>query len=199
MKLMNPGNELPGTPNSWFRWIIHSRICRVFALLCTVTVVLLLASWFREYSRSQAIKQRLTGTWKEEGIRVDGSTYSAIWEFRTDGTVRNHLVGKPMRESGRLDDYMQWKISRGELVLSWDHQFTREASVGQRVMQVTSFLDDRWRRNNHILAYSDRCLIQDNGGDVITLIPHVTARTDGTAVGGYVKQPIRLVRVNVAP
>ena len=173
------------------RWVtIFRRLCFVAAILTAV----FLGLWFREYLHSQAIKQRLIGKWTCEVIRQNGSVATCIWEFRADGTAREYLAGKPSPETGRLDDYLQWDVSDGELVLSWDHLFTREATVNQRLRQVVTLVDERLRGKDRVLKFADRCVIHDHGGNTISF----TVQPGKAGTGGFLKKDFALTRVSNA-
>ena len=184
---MNPTNPISSQApaKSWRRLAMA---CRIPGCIVAFVAVLFLAHWFWEYSRSQTIKQRLIGKWTEKVVRDNGSVDTFIWEFRSDGTVRDYPAGKPTKETGRLDDYLQWNVRGGELILSWDHHFTREASLEQRLGQVQSFIEGSWR--NKPLAFADRCSIQDDGSDTISLTLH----PDKTQAGAYMPQHLVLTR-----
>jgi hypothetical protein len=173
MNPTDPSFSSQAPAKSWRRLVMA---CRIPGCVVAMLAVLFLANWFREYSRSQTIKQRLTGKWTEKVVRDNGSVDTFIWEFRPDGTVRDYPAGKPTKETGHLDDYLQWNISGGDLVVSWDHRFTREASVEQRLGQVASYMEGSLHGRDMPLAFADRCVIQDDGGDTIsfTLRPHRT-------------------------
>jgi hypothetical protein len=164
--------------------------CGIPGCVVAIIAVLFLANWFRDYSRSQSMKQRLTGKWTEKVVRNNGSDGTVIWEFRPDGTVRDYPAGKPPKETGRLDDYLQWNVSGGELVLSWDHHFTREASTEQRLRQVESYIEGSWHHRNTPLAFSDRCLIQDEGGDTFLFTLH----PDKTEADAFMPRHLVLTR-----
>ena len=187
MSPTNPSFSSQAPAKSWLRLMMA---CRIPGCIVAIIAVLFLANWFREYSRSQTIKQRLTGRWTEKVVRDNGSADTFIWEFRPDGTVRDYPAGKPDKETGQLDDYLQWNVSGGELVLSWDHHFTREASAKQRFWQVVSFIDASWRDRNMPLAFADRCLIQDDGGDTISFTLH----PDRTEADAFLPRHLVLTR-----
>ena len=189
MYLTNPSSSSQAPAKSWRRLMMA---CRIPGCIVAIIAVLFLAKWFREYSSSQTIKHRLTGKWTEKVVRDNGSVDTFIWEFRADGTVRDYPEGKPAKETGHVDDYLQWNVSRGELVLSWDHHFTREASIKQRLAQVESFIEGSWHKP---LAFADRCLIQDDGGDTISFTLH----PDKTEADAFMPRHLVLTRNVDAP
>lgn len=143
---------------------------RWFIILIAVIFVLGSASIFREYARSNALKERLIGTWTLPTYVGSGSFETWIFEFRRDGTIRYHPPGKPEPETGRIGDYWRWKITGGDLVIVYDTHISPDAPAGRKLIQFGRSVADRIHGDDYPLVTSDRYSIQDNGGDTITFI-----------------------------
>jgi hypothetical protein len=160
----NPGHE-----EFWSRRILTSR---TFWCIAIVIVVLLVVDWIHENAQSQAVKQRLIGRWTYEFVREDGATGTRIFVFRPDGTIHIYPFGRPEISTEDIAGDIQWDISDGELILTYDHHFTRNATFRRRMRQVRNLIWDRVRGRRYPVSNSERCLIDDPGGDTITLTPH---------------------------
>lgn len=65
-------------------------------------------------------------------------------------------------------------------MLSYQHHFTRNATVTRRLRQISNAVDHWWNDRNIPLSLEDHLVIQDEGGDSIVISPHPDpARSDG--------------------
>jgi len=122
--------------------------------------------------QSQAIRQRLIGSWTQEFVRADGSIDVWINEFVADGHVYWYPVGTPEPERYRTWDVL-WNIRGGELILTYDHYYTENVTLLRRMRHLWRFIWDRVKGAHAVpLFRSDRILIDDPGGDTINFKLH---------------------------
>ncbi len=151
---------------------------------CLFFLVAISAYFARQYSRDCAIEGRLTGSWVSNFIREDGTEDSFVWQFLPDGTMRCHPRGKPFAETGSVDDHMWWRVSGGLLVLTYDREFRRDASLKSNAKHAIRYVMEMATGKNAPLARHDRCIIRDSGRDSIELSRQLNEITPSYWFGG---------------
>jgi len=156
---------------SWPRRVIASRT-RLYVVL--LIVILVGAERVHEYVQSQAIRQRLVGRWTF--ARDESPIDNHILVFRPDGMVCIYPFGRPEAATENIAGDMEWEVSGGELVLTHDRlYFTRNATFGQKLVQLNNLIADRIRGKHDPISYSQRYLIGASVGNTIALTPHPEA------------------------
>ena len=172
-----PPNAGDGSLRVGGRW-------RGVALTAILVVVTTSAYFARRYSRDCAIERRLTGSWVSNFIREDGTEDPFVWQFLPDGTMRHHPKGKPFAERGSVDYYIWWHVSDGHLVLTYDREFRRDASLKSKARHAIRYVMEMATGKNAPLALHDRCIINDAGRDSIELSLHPNENTLDSWFGG---------------
>ncbi len=163
----------------------RSRRWRGVVLTAIFMLVATSAYYFaQQYSRDCAIELQLTGSYVSNYVRDDGTEDPFVWQFLADGTMRHYPKGKPPAETGSVDDHMWWHVSGGMLVLTYDRQFPRDASLRWKANHAITYVREFATGKNAPAARHDRCIIRDAGQDSIELSLHPDENTLDSWFGG---------------
>lgn len=100
---------------------------------------------------------------------TSGAPTQWIWDFREDGTLREHPAGRPLPETGRVDDYPQWHVARGALIIRRNGGFAIKATPGQWFRQARAVFVSAWRGTPPPTDRVDRYTIAGEVGETLTL------------------------------
>ena len=139
--------------------------------VAVVCLVVLVASVYfaRQHFHDAALEHRLTGTWASDYVRDDETVGTFVWKFLADGTMRHHLEGQPVPETGSVDDYMWWHVSDGHLVLTFDRRFLQDVSLRSKTNAAIRYLRQVATGTNLPAETRDVCIMRDVAGGSIEL------------------------------
>lgn len=140
--------------------------------------------------RSARIEERIVGVWTESARDTGGDQPLWIWDFRADGTLREHPAGKPLLETGRVDDYPQWQVAEGALIVRRNRRFARNAAPSQWFRQAWAVLVAAWRGTPAPSDRVDRYTIAGEVGETLTLV----FTGDGSDAAGDARLRVTLSR-----
>lgn len=164
-----PMSSNPEQTKSLLKHVFSSRRFRYVA---AAVVVLVAVERTHEHVQSQPIRERLTGRWTYELSLEDGSVATESVVFRPDGLVRIYPLGRPETASENIAGDMEWKVTGGELVLTYQRHFPRNVGILRRARLLWSLIRSRMNGNYYPVVDSECCVIDDPGGNTITIRSH---------------------------
>ncbi len=164
-----PMNSSDPPAKSRLRRIAESR---PFRYVVVAIVVLFVADRVNEHVQSQAIRERLTGRWICEFPLEDGSVATQSVVFRPDGLLRIYRLGRPETERENIAGDMEWTVTGGELILTYQRHFPRNGTILRQARRLWSLIRSRMRGNYYPVVNSERCVIDDPGGSTVTIRSH---------------------------
>lgn len=155
--------------------LIRGRTLVIVAIVLIASVVVW-GRWRIHRQQSLAVKERLTGRWT---FQRTGDNATWVCEFRDNGDALFYPLTDPPPPRSE-EGYFRWTTSGPDLMLSYQHHFTRNATVTRRLRQISNAVDLWWNDRNIPLSLEDHLVIKDDGGDSIVISSHPDpARSDG--------------------